>query len=263
MNELLLSPATPFVALSVVGALLAALGLVWAERERHALAGFRALPSRLGMSGRYIVGQVAAVPLAGLLVLIVLATGMEGMQRTLLLACAAGMYLCLGVVIPRRPIVRQQQEDRRIRSLLPGFVNYVRVSLEGYDAPITLLERYVARPNSRLAVMQDVVRSALDLHASRRLRPFEALALVARARACVELRDVAEQLVQSERDGTTPVAALEAFGRTLETILRDEFQRMLKRRMMYLMATVAISLVVGILGNLLFVMTRGGQLLGG
>jgi hypothetical protein len=47
----------------------------------------------------------------------------------------------------------------------------------------------------------------------------------------------------------------------LEALLRDEFTRMLKRRTMYLLGLVAISLVVGILGNLLFVMTGGGSAL--
>jgi membrane-anchored glycerophosphoryl diester phosphodiesterase (GDPDase) len=54
---------------------------------------------------------------------------------------------------------------------------------------------------------------------------------------------------------------LAAQQQTLEQVLRDEFTRMLKRRTMYLLLTVAISLVIGILGNLLFVMTGGGSLL--
>ena len=48
---------------------------------------------------------------------------------------------------------------------------------------------------------------------------------------------------------------------TLEALLKDEFTRMLKRRTMYLLGMVALSLVVGILGNLLFVMTGGGSVL--
>lgn len=260
-ESILVSPATPYVALSLVGTLIAVLGLIGIERQRHVLVGFRTVPNRMGMNGRYIVGQVAAVPLAGLIILIALAvTGTNEQLRALMLTCAGAVYLYVGVVVPRKPIVRQQQEDRQIRALLPSFINYLRVSLEGYDAPITLMERYIQRPNQRLALMQGLVHDALHLHETRQLRPFEALFAVAARRHCQELRDVTEQLAQSERDGTNPLAALEAFQKTLELILKNEFQRMLKRRMMYLMATVAVSLVIGILANLLFVMTKGGQL---
>lgn len=260
-GSLLVSPATPFVALSLVGTLIAVLGLVMVERQRHVLVGIRTLPNQMGMNGRFIVGQIAGVPIAGLIILIAFAVaGTNSQLRTLMITCAGAIYLYVGVVVPRKPIVQQQKEDRDIRSLLPGFINYLRVSIEGYDAPITLMERYVERPNERIAVLQNLVRDALRLHETRQLRPFEALFTVARMRKCQELIDVTEQLAQSERDGTSALAALEAFQKTLELILKNEFQRMLKRRMMYLMATVAVSLVIGILANLLFVMTKGGQL---
>ena len=54
---------------------------------------------------------------------------------------------------------------------------------------------------------------------------------------------------------------LAAHAATLEAVLKDGFKRMLNRRALYLLGMVAISLVVGILGNLLFVMTGGGSLL--
>jgi hypothetical protein len=48
---------------------------------------------------------------------------------------------------------------------------------------------------------------------------------------------------------------------TLEQILQGEFKRELRRRTMYLLLMVAVSLVIGILVNLLFIMTRGGEAL--
>src|SRR4029078_2420369 len=96
----------------------------------------------------------------------------------------------------------------------------------------------------------------------RRLRPFEALRVVARARGCVELTDVAEALAQAEREGSDVQQVLAAHDALLEAVLRDEFTRMLKRGTMYLLGLVAISLVVGILGNILFVMTGGGSVFG-
>ena len=260
MPDLLLSPGAPFAALAVAGVLLAALGLMHLERGRLMLLGVRALPTRHGMAGRFALGQLAAVPLAGTL-LISLAIGAAGGQRTLLLGAALALYLYVGVIIPRRPIVRAQQERKRLRLLTPGFVSYVRVALAGYDAPATLLGRYCARPASRIQPMQQQVVEALGLMGERRLRPFEALRVVARARGCQELTDVAEALAQAEREGSDVQQVLAAHEATLEALLRDEFTRMLKRRTMYLLGLVAVSLVVGILGNLLFVMTGGGSLL--
>jgi hypothetical protein len=261
MTDLLVSPGTPFAAVALAGVLLAALGLMRMERARLAWVGFRELPTRWGMTGRFALGQTAAVPLAGLLLLIAFASGAEGNNRHLLLIAALAIYLYAGVIVPRKPIVAAQQERRKLRLLTPGFVSYVRVALAGYDAPATLLERYCARPARRQLPMQQLVAEALALMNQRRLRPFEALRVVARARGCIELTDVAEALAQAEREGSDVQEVLAAHAATLEALLRDEFTRMLKRRTMYLLGLVAISLVVGILGNLLFVMTAGGSAL--
>jgi hypothetical protein len=261
MPNVLLTPAAPFVAVAVAGVLLAALGLMRLERTRLAWAGVRELPSRYGMAGRFALGQAAAIPVAGLLLLILFASGAEGNGRSLLLIGALALYLYVGVIIPRRPIVAAQKERKRLRLLTPGFVSYVRVALAGYDAPATLLHRYCARPAKHLLPMQRLVAAALIRMGEQRLRPFEALRIVARARGCQELTDVAEALAQAESEGSDVQLILAAHEATLEALLRDEFTRMLKRRTMYLLGLVAISLVVGILGNLLFVMTGGGSVL--
>jgi len=261
MPDMLLSPGAPFAALAVAGALLAALGLMQLERARLALAGVRSLPTRYGMAGRFALGQAAAIPLAALALLIALRSGAAGNNLTLVLVGALALYMYVGVIIPRKPIVQAQKERKRLRLLTPGFVSYVRVALAGYDAPATLLERYAARPTRQIMAMQGMVVEALTLMNERRLRPFEALRMVARARGCQELTDVAEALAQAESEGSDVQLILAAHEATLEALLRDEFTRMLKRRTMYLLGLVAISLVVGILGNLLFVMTGGGSLL--
>src|SRR6266545_1082685 len=242
MPDMLLSPGAPFAALAVAGALLAALGLMRLERARLALAGVRSLPTRYGMAGRFALGQAAAIPLAALALLIALRSGAAGNNLTLVLVGALALYMYVGVIIPRKPIVQAQKERKRLRLLTPGFVSYVRVALAGYDAPATLLERYAARPTRQIMAMQGMVVEALTLMNERRLRPFEALP-------------------QAESEGSDVQLILAAHEATLEALLRDEFTRMLKRRTMYLLGLVAISLVVGILGNLLFVMTGGGSLL--
>jgi hypothetical protein len=99
--DFLLNPGAPFAALAAAGVLIAALGLMQMERTRIAFAGVRSLPTRWGMSGRFVLGQAAAVPFAGLLLLIAIASGAEGNNRTLLLVGALAIYLYVGVIIPR------------------------------------------------------------------------------------------------------------------------------------------------------------------
>ncbi len=260
MPDFLLNPGAPFAALAAAGVLIAALGLMQLERARLAFAGMRSLPTKWGLRGRFVLGQGAAIPLAAILLLIDVAGGAKGNNRILLVGALA-TYLYIGVIIPRKPIVQAQKERKRLRLLTPGFVSYVRVALAGYDPPATLMERYCARPSRRLLPMQRLVAEALMLMNQRRLRSFEALRMVARARGCQELTDVCEALAQAEAEGTDVQQVLAAHEATLEAVLKDEFTRMLKRRTMYLLGLVAVSLVVGILGNLLFVMTGGGSLL--
>jgi hypothetical protein len=261
MADLLLSPGAPFFLLSLAGVMLAAFGLSHIERARIAFVGVRSLPTTWGIRGRFVLGQTAAIPLSGLLLLITLAGGISGNQRTLLLVGALALYLYVGVILPRKPIVAAQKERKRLRALTPGFISYVQVALAGYDPPATLLERYCARPAKRRLPMQQLAAEALMLMNERRLRPFEALRIVARARGCQELIDVVEALSQAEREGSDVQQVLAAHMATLEAVLKDEFKRMLNRRTLYLLGLVAISLVIGILGNLLFVMTGGGSLL--
>ena len=120
------------------------------------------------------------------------------------------------------------------------------------------MRRYTDRPHPRLAPMQALVAEALQTGADLRLCPFAALSLVARGRGCRELSDLADALAQAEAEGGRIEQVLAAQQQTLELILQGEFKRMVRRRTMYLLLMVAVSLVVGILVNLLFVMTSGG-----
>jgi len=181
MPDFLLTPGAPFAAVALAGVLIAALGLMQLERARLALAGVRSLPTTWGMRGRFVLGQAAAIPLATMLLLLALSGGAGDSNRTLLLSATLGLYLYVGVIIPRKPIVQAQKQRKRLRLLTPGFVSYVRVALAGYDPPATLLERYAARPAKRILSMQQLVAEALVLMNERRLRPFEALRHVARA----------------------------------------------------------------------------------
>jgi hypothetical protein len=258
--NLLIAPGAPFFAVAVAGALLAAVGLLLLARQRVALAGMALAPSRLALPGGLAVGNLVALPIVAVLLLAVVAGGVRGTPRTLLLGGAAAVYLYVGLVLPRRPQLERQREARQLRRLTPGFIAFVRVALGSFEAPVEVLRRYVARPTASLAPMQALVGEALRVGAEQRMRPFAALSAVARGRACAELIDLADALAQAEAEGGRIDTVLEAQQATLELILQSEFKRMLRRRTLYLLLMVAVSLVVGILLNLLFVMAGSALL---
>lgn len=256
MIDLLIQPGAWAVALSLAGVMLAIGGVAQLERARVLAAGIRLLPTRWGMTGRYVLGHIAALPLTVVLIMVIVAGNAQGMTRLLLGSGALALYLYFGIVLPRRPITEAQQERRKIRSLTPSFVSYVRVALAGYDSPPDILIRYVARPDARRAAMQCAVSEALGLMRDGML-PFAALRRVARERGCQEFIDITEALAQAEIEGADPQAVLAAQEKTLNQILEDEFQQMLERRKLYLLAVAAAALVVGILGQILYVMVVG------
>ncbi len=255
MQDLLIVPGAPYFLGALAGCLLAGLGLTQFA-PRTAPVG-PDMP-RLSPSARLAVGQIAGVSLAAMFLLAVVAGDVRGGARNLLLVMAMGAYLGLGLVIPRRPIVRRQQEAAELRRLTPGMIAFVRVGLSSFESPTAIMIRYVAQTHPRLAPMRHLVAEALQIGQDRRLRPFAALAAAARPRGCRELTDVTDALAQSEAEGASADIVLAAQQATLELILQSEFKRELRRRTMYLLLMVAVSLVVGILINLLWIMTKGG-----
>jgi hypothetical protein len=256
MYDLLIAPAAPYMFGALAGCLLAGLGLSLGGAPGPALASGAA--QRLGPAGRIAAGQIAGACLAGLIVSVVLIGGARGGARSLLLLAALSAYLGLGVALPRRPEQRRQREAAALRRITPGLIAFVRVGLGSFESPTAIMSRYIAQPHPRRAPMQELVAEAIRLGQDRRLRPFAALAAAARPRGCRELSDVADALAQAEADGGRIEGVLAAQQETLTVILQSEFKRELRRRTMYLLLMVAVSLVVGILVNLLFIMTRGG-----
>ncbi|RRR67113.1 MAG: hypothetical protein EI684_19500 [Candidatus Viridilinea halotolerans] len=257
MPSLLIAPGTPYYLAALGAACMALLGASLKQRNSSSMpprasSGFAAFT-------RLFMGQVAGGVTATMLIGFALASGAAGNQRLILFAGALAAYLTLGMVLPRLPQLRREREAAALRRLTPGFVAFVRVALGSFESPIAIMRRYVRRPNPRLAPMQDLVDEALAVGADLRLRPFAALSHVANSRGCRELSDVAATLAQAEAEGARAETVLAAHQETLELILQGEFRRLIRRRTMYLLLMVAISLVVGILINLLFVMTGGGS----
>lgn len=257
MPSLLIAPGAPYYLAALAAAFMALLGASLQQRQPSYVP--TSLESRFGMLGRIVAGQVAGAASAAILIGLALASGAADNQRLMLLAGALAAYLSFGIVMPRLPQLRREREAAELRRLTPGFVAFVRVALGSFEAPIAIMRRYVRRPNPRLAPMQNLVDEALAAGADLRLRPFAALSHVANSRGCRELSDVAATLAQAEAEGARAETVLAAHQETLELILQGEFRRLIRRRTMYLLLMVAISLVIGILINLLFVMTGGGS----
>ncbi|GIW00373.1 hypothetical protein [Roseiflexus sp.] len=261
MIDIFIAPGVWTVFASIAGVLIAIIGVAQIEQARALANGLRTLPSRWGMTGRFVLGHLAALPLASALILLLVSTGIEGMPRLLLATVALAIYLYIGVIIPRKPVTARQQEQKRLRRLTPSFVAYVRVALAGYDPPPMLLERYVMRPDDHYAPMQRAVADALRLMRDHGVLPFDALRRVARDRRCAELIDVAEALAQSEAEGSDPQTALLAQETTLNQVLYDEFRQMIERRKLYLLALAALA-VVSVLVQIIFVIVMGSNVMG-
>jgi hypothetical protein len=122
---LLITPGIPFFVAAVAGAILAALGLLLIDRQHIITVGLRLAPSSADLSRRFIVGNLAGVPIASAVVLIVIAGNIQGATRLLLLGSAIAAYLSLALVIPRRPFVQREREAARLRMLTPGFISFV------------------------------------------------------------------------------------------------------------------------------------------
>ncbi|WP_298819234.1 hypothetical protein [uncultured Chloroflexus sp.] len=245
MPHLLSNPAAPALLTVICGALLAALGVAIRNQPT-------AMPS-LNERQRLLIGQSGGIALA----LLCAGASLSGGPIWLGLALAA--YLAAGMVWPRQPQRAREQMEQELRRLTPGLISFIRVALGSFEAPSILLRRYCAQAAPRQAPMREVVAAALALGDEQRMRPFAALAEVARRYRCRELIDATAALAQAEAEGTPVEMVLAAQQQTLEALLHGEFRRLIRRRTVYLLLLAAISLVVGILFNLLFVMVVGSE----
>lgn len=245
MPHVLTTPAAPALLAALCGALLAALGVV--------LRGKPIATPLFNERQRLIIGQTGGTALA----LLCAGAALSGGPIWLGLALAA--YLALGLVWPRQPRRARERMEQELRRLTPGLIGFIRVALGSFEAPSMLLRRYCAQAAPRQAPMREVVAAAIEFGEEQRMRPFAALAEVARRYRCRELIDATAALAQAEAEGTPVEMVLAAQQQTLEALLQGEFRRLIRRRTMYLLLLAAISLVVGILLNLLFVMVVGSE----
>lgn len=241
--------------------LSASAAYLWAMIAALALAliGARRLPSPALPLQRRLLLICVLLQGAALLVLI----GRAGIPAYTLAAGLAG-----GILLRR---MRQLRRARAVpagsaalselRRLTPGLIAFIRIALSSYEAPAAVLARYCRQVQPGRRPMQQLVDRALQLSEQQRLRPFAALAQTARRAGCRELIDAADALAQAEAYGSPVDDVLAAQQQTLEYLLQSEFRRLIRRRTVYLLLLTALSLVGGILINVLYVMTEGGRLL--
>ena len=173
----------------------------------------------------------------------------------------AALLIVIGL---RQRYLTQRRAGRsgpeQLRRLTPGLIAFVRIALSSHEAPAALLTRYAAQAIGARRPMQQLVSRALALSEQHQLRPFTALAATARQTGCRELIDAADALAQAEAQGHAVEQVLQAQQQTLEYLLQSEFRRLIRRRSVYLLLLTALSLIGGILVNVLYVMTEGGRL---
>lgn len=158
-----------------------------------------------------------------------------------------------------RPLLRQP-EAQILRRQTPGLAAFVRIELISGSSPREALQRYHARPLPLPTPMQHLVGEALTVSAQSRMRPFAALAQVARSHHCHELSDLTIAMAEAEAEGLEGIERiLRIQQEALESLLDLEFRRLTRRRTIYLVLLVAISLVVGLLLNLLWWASQGAR----
>lgn len=243
---------TPFI---IAGIMIASYGLSQIEHIRSAAAGFQVRPSNWTIRTRIVLGHVIAIPIA--LITFTMSRFVSEGQQLLLLALTLLIYLGVGWVIPRRPLVEAQRERKQIRLLIPSFTSYLITSLSGYEPRPRTLERYVNRQDTRIAPMQKVVAKTLQLVQEGKL-PFQALLSVAQDYDIDELKDIAMLLAQSETKGTDPTEVLKDIKKTLDQILDEQFRTMIERRKLWLLLVSALA-VVAVLAQILFVVIAGSD----
>jgi hypothetical protein len=235
-----------YTQVAYLWALLAALGAL--------LLGLQLLPATA--AGRR--GRAAVLISAGLTVGLLLDGSRYG--------AGSSSWAVLWLLLPAAAILHRRHgrapaaDAAVLRRLTPGLIAFIRTALSGHEAPSAVLGRYSAQDVPARRPMQQLVIRALQCSEQQRLRPFAALAVTARTSGCRELLDAAEALAQAEAEGHPVEQVLAAQQLTLEYLLQSDFRRLIRRRSVYLLLLTAISLVGGILLNVLYVMTEGGRL---
>lgn len=256
------------------GGILGSIGLVKLEQFRSGVdRQARRWQQSLRLSRR-IIGQICGIGLAGGVVVLISALGIEGLFRWLLLLIALIGYLALSITMPRLPQLRQQRQQQAIRLALPAALVQWRIAIEAGDKLIPIMDRYASMPRPERAAIQTVIlqaRAAVEAGATRnvtdpqtgktnlvRLLFADALVAEAHKTGSPELISVMNILANADQSGgiRTASPALSRAADTLDTIIKHEIDELITKRSLKLIATAAPA-VVGAVLLLIFVAAAG------
>jgi hypothetical protein len=242
---------------ALVGSLL--LMIVGAELHISLTDRIRILTSRHATASptmRLIVGNLVGLPVGGLLIVLGRGTAWESITWLLGIVVAT----ILGWTLPRRPERIRDRARAHLVAATPSFLNHLWVTLATGDPPVAALRSYLDRPDRRLATMQMVVQDALTYMDRDRVLPFAAFFEVVQPYRVTFLSDCATILAQSEREGSSPLTALERLRDAVDRHMTETFRLALERRKLLLLLCTAFS-VLAVVGQILFVAVVGSDAL--
>ncbi len=232
---------------------LTAAVVVWSRtwRLNEIMRRWESLP----LSARWSIGQVIGGVVGSAVILIGSALGT--MMMGVLLGITA--YVLAGLSLPRLPETNAKRRASQIRRQLPAFVGFLRITLGQEPFPIAC-NRYLAVSHSRNRLMRDVVRRAIDRSQRMGIPLPSAFYDVAHQEECPELQYLADILKRSFEEGLDVRSLMEQQQQLLQSLLRNEFRRAIQQRGILLLLVTAISVIVGVLGNLLYVIIAGSDI---
>ena len=144
-----------------------------------------------------------------------------------IVACGAG--IALGWLMPDRLVViKARARARRLRVGIPAALDMLSMSLEGGQTlDAALLDTARALQTTYVDLSDELYQVHLELRASNSRA--DALRRLATRTGEVEIRKLANLMIDADRFGTTLVPALRSHARTLRTRFRQQAQEMARK----------------------------------
>lgn len=212
----------------------------------------------LSRISRLVIGLAAALPLLAMTTLAP-ASARWGLALIIIGVTVGGAIMVSGTEARRH--ARQQQ---RLQTQTIDLARYLHLSLEtSVEGDVAILRAYVQAPRPSIDVAQDVVRCALERYQQlARGSVWEALHHEAQTRGVSALTDLTAALVDVADRDRRQIAAVAAHAhQQLSAAFVDQIRQRMQRAELLLTIVLSGSLIFGLLGLILYVMTGGLALL--
>ena len=166
--------------------------------------------------------------------------------------------LLIGLVTSGHEARRHQATQRALERQVLDLARYLRIRL-GAEGDVAILSDYLRRPEARRSAMQRLVRCALERHRRQaRGSVWEALHAEAEAYGAPLVIEFTRSLATvADRDRSQMAQVAEHMDQRMTRALLDEVQRRQQRAELVVTVATAGTLVCGLLGLIIFVMTGG------